>query len=128
MAYEQRVDAQRQLRGVLFPLLLGGKGINEELVVVIAFRIGLVDVYVRVEEADVAYRQLLLEDEGHPIHLGGEAAYREKVLSLLVVNGEAVYDNVGGEQPSHASQADTCADVVLQLGCQHDRHPLLHSG
>ena len=48
-------------------------------------------------------------------------------LSLLVVNGEAVDNDVGGEEPFYTSQADACANVVLQLGCQHDRNPLLHS-
>ena len=79
------------------------------------------------EESYVAYRQLPVSDERHPVYLGRHAGDGEHLFALLVVDGERVYDDVAGEEPVHAAQVDACAYAVLELCGQYHRHALLHS-
>ena len=125
IAYEQRIDAQRKIR-ILFLRLFRGESIDKKLIVIVAHRIGLIEMYVGMKETHITYRQLTFEEEGFPLHLGGHPLYREQLLALLIINAEAVHHDVGREKPMHSTQAYSCAYAILQFSGKKHRHTLLH--
>ena len=125
MADEERIDAEIELRRLAL-LLLVGEGIYQEAEVGLTVLSVLIYNDVRIEQADVAYRDLPVFDERHPLHLGRYPVNRKQVLALLVVNLQAIDDKVVREQPMHSAQIHPGADTVLQFGGQNHGHPALH--
>lgn len=97
------------------------------MVVVVVFVCEFVNMDVGVEKTYVTYQELAVTDEWHPLYLCCHPVDREQSLALLVIDGQAVYNDVVREEPSHTAKVYTSAYTVLQLRGEEYRNALLYS-